>query len=257
MKDEDGLSPVQMLYDREELLRFVYRARERFVTARATIRDWRDERTADEMRERFGESELYRQVFGRPPKLHQDEPSRHEPENFERVWRIWHERPDRWRQEAELPDGSGTEYWVIDGRSYWSYSPREGAYAAISASAGFAPEFEIEHVFDPESIGPQLEQLEIRAFVPVLHAGREAIRVEATMPGEWGFVPEPLWWGADDYEIVVDAERGVVLRLASRLSGRAFDATEVLNVSFDETFSESTFVLDLPGVEFGEPERPT
>ena len=246
-----------MIHNREELLRLIYGARERSRTARATIRDWRDERTADEVRERFGRSELYREVFGRATKPPRDRPSRREPEDFERVWRVWYERPDRWRQEAELPDGSGTEYWVVDGRSYWSYTLREGAYAAVSGSANFGPEFEISHVFDPESIGPQLEQLDMRTLGPVLQAGREAIGVEATMPSKWEFVPEPLWWGADDYEIVVDAERGVVLRLASRLSGRAFDVTEVLNISFDETFPEGTFVLDLPGVEFGEPERPT
>lgn len=82
------------------------------------------------------------------------------------------------------------------------------------------------------------------------HAGREALSVEATKPGGWELTSEPLWWGADDYELVVDAERGVILRLASRLEGRAFDATGVLDICFDETFPEGTFALDLPGVRF-------
>jgi hypothetical protein len=77
------------------------------------------------------------------------------------------------------------------------------------------------------------------------------------MPGEWEYPPEPLWWGADDYDLVVDAERGVILHLASRLEGRAFDITEVLDVDFDETFPEGTFTLDLPGVRFDRVERLT
>ncbi|HJQ29787.1 MAG TPA: hypothetical protein VJ827_10620, partial [Rubrobacter sp.] len=160
------------------------------------------------------------------------------------------EKPDRWRQEAELPDGSGTEYRVIDGRSFWSYSPRDGAHAATTTTGRFGPEFEIAYLFDPENGAPDLAYLEMRVVGCIRHAGREALRVEATKPGGWETIPEPLWSGADDYELMVDAERGTILRLASRLAGRAFDVTEVLEVSFDEGFPEGTFALELPGVEF-------
>jgi hypothetical protein len=34
-------------------------------------------------------------------------------------------------------------------------------------------------------------------------------------------------WGADEYEAVVDGERGVLLRCASWLGGKAFDALEI------------------------------
>ncbi len=61
---------------------------------------------------------------------------------------------------------------------------------------------------------------------------------------------EPLWWGADDYELVVDVQRGIILRLSSRLDGQEFDVTEVLDIGFDEAFSEGTFALRLPGVRF-------
>jgi hypothetical protein len=77
------------------------------------------------------------------------------------------------------------------------------------------------------------------------------------MPGGWEFPSEPLWWGADDYELVVDAERGAILRLASRLGGRAFDVMEVLEIAFDESFPEGTFALDLPGVRFDRVDRLT
>ncbi|MDQ4127987.1 MAG: hypothetical protein M3151_08595 [Actinomycetota bacterium] len=106
-------------------------------------------------------------------------------------------------------------------------------------------------MFDPERGAPDLCYLQLREVGRIRKAGREAIRVEGTMPGGWEYPPEPLWWGADDYELVVDAERGTILRLASRLEGRAFDVTEVIEVAFDEVFLNDTFVLDLPGVKFG------
>ena len=107
-------------------------------------------------------------------------------------------------------------------------------------------------MFDPGVSHLELEESEMRAVGRVRQADREAIRVEATKPSGWDYPPEPLRWGADDYEILIDAERGVLLRLASRLGGRAFDVAEVLEISFDETFPEGTFILDLPGVRFDE-----
>jgi hypothetical protein len=242
-----------MATESERLLELMFGAKDRYRTARATIREWRDERTADELRERFSETEWYREVFG-PPR---PQSSPHERGDFERIWRVRHQRPDRWRQEVWLPEGSGIEYRVIDGNAFWSYSPHDGAHAATTASGTFGPEFEIAYLFDPEGGAPDLSYLQMRVVDRIRHAGREALRVEATKPGGWETIPEPLWWGADDYELVVDAERGVILRLASRLGGRAFDATEVLDISFDEDFREGTFVLELPGVEFGRVDRLT
>jgi hypothetical protein len=50
-----------------------------------------------------------------------------------------------------------------------------------------------------------------------------------------------LRWGADEYEVVVDIERGVLLRCASRLEGKDIDALEVEEIHFDERFPEDVF----------------
>ena len=159
--------------EREQILELMFGAKGRYRAARATIREWRDEKTVSEVRERFAASEAYRRTFGHEPGDYK--PPRYETEEFERNWEVWHERPDRWRQEAELPDG--TEYWFIDGRSFCYYSPREGAHAATTASGTFGPEFEIAYLFDPESGAPDLCCLEMRIVDEVRHAGREALRV--------------------------------------------------------------------------------
>jgi hypothetical protein len=46
--------------------------------------------------------------------------------------------------------------------------------------------------------------------------------------------------------VVVDAERGVMLRCASRLGGKDFDALEVENINFDEQFPEEIFTSREP-----------
>ena len=58
---------------------------------------------------------------------------------------------------------------------------------------------------------------------------------------DWGWDPDPLRWGADEYEVVVDIERGVLLRCASRLGGEDFDVLEVEEIHFDERFDDDTF----------------
>jgi len=51
------------------------------------------------------------------------------------------------------------------------------------------------------------------------------VGVPPVIEQEWD--PDPLSWGADEYEVLVDAERGVLLRCASRPRSKDFDALEV------------------------------
>ncbi len=51
----------------------------------------------------------------------------------------------------------------------------------------------------------------------------------------------PLCWGGDEYEAVVDAQRGVLLRTASRLRGKDIYALEVEEIHFDEELPEEVF----------------
>lgn len=73
-------------------------------------------------------------------------------------------------------------------------------------------------------ISYELERLDLTVEDSVSWAVREAVRLVG-VPGErwdWRWDPDPLSWGADEYEVVVDAERGVLLRCASRLRARTY-----------------------------------
>ena len=86
-------------------------------------------------------------------------------------------------------------------------------------------------------------------------AGRQCVEVLAETIS-WGYPPdiftafEASLEGATDHLLLVDAEVGTILRVASRLDGKEFRVAEVTEISYDEEFPRNTFRLELPGVEF-------
>ena len=85
-------------------------------------------------------------------------------------------------------------------------------------------------------------------------AGRDAVEVVVGTIS-WGYPPSIFHGfyapdGTTDHLLLVDAEVGTILRVAARLEGREFYVAEVTEIAYDETFSEDTFRLELPGVQF-------
>lgn len=93
-------------------------------------------------------------------------------------------------------------------------------------------------------ISGELSPLDLAVEGQVPWAGREARRVVGRPGARWD--PDPLSWGADEYEVVVAAERNVLLRCASRLNGRDFDALDVEEIHYDEPLSERVFTSRQP-----------
>jgi hypothetical protein len=178
--------------------------------------------------------------------------------DLEEVSRLWHERPDRWRQETDLTDGSGTTYRVADGKGpWWAYSPPHRAlYSPTNEPREFSPDEALSGLLDPYELRYDELRYRIRGTGSrSFGRGRGAVVRETVEAGaeaiSWNYAPlEPFGEGADDYLLSVDAEVGVILRLASRLGGEEFDIFEVLDIAFDEAFAEGTFKLELQGVEF-------
>ena len=55
-----------------------------------------------------------------------------------------------------------------------------------------------------------------------------------------------LWPGADEYDLLVDADRGILLRSVARLGGVAFAGNEFLDVTFDEDLPPDLFTFRPP-----------
>jgi hypothetical protein len=244
----------------KEVLELMHSAPERYDSVRAALRYQGDGPTIKTVRDRFLRSEAGRRTFGEPTKgIRHSEPDG--PFGWHcRVWLINHHR---WRLELDLP-GGGMDIAASTGRMRLVGTP-EGPPGTSelwerriggdppSDAPGWLPQptdtFWTMYPFDPHgvcSLDWELERLDLVVEGSVTWAGREAVRIVGVPVEEWEGPPEPLWWGADEYEAVVDAERGVLLRLASKLDGKDFDALEVEEIHFDEQFYEEVFTSREP-----------
>ena len=134
--------------------------------------------------------------------------------------KVWYRRTDGGSRRDDPP-------WLrLAGENFWTMYPFDPAgYAGIDLELGL---------------------LDLSVEEGVTWAGREAVRLRGVPVEEWEYPPEPMWCGADEYEAVVDAERGVLLRLASRLGGEDVDSLEVDEIFFDERFDEGVFASREP-----------
>ena len=161
----------------------------------------------------------------------------------------------RYRLELELPEetfpGGGVDISVWDGRIA---GPRgRGTFVSNRIGGGSRDEdphwmsvagdnFWTTYLFDPDNTaGLPLRELDLRVVGKTSQAGWEAVRLAGVPVEESDHFPEPLWWGTGEYECLVDAERGVLLRCASRLNEEDFAALEVEEIRFDQRFGAEVF----------------
>ena len=185
-------------------------------------------------------------------------------EDTERRVRLWHERPDRWREEWYAPGGSMLRCVVFGGARgpRWVYEPPHTAIHDAAFSEPWPredPYSDLSFMLDPSEDLFSYALLDDATVHKTCRtttvAGREAIEVlVATI--SWGYMPTIFHdYGASrevttDHLLLVDAETGTLLRVAARLDGREFRVAEIEEISYDEAFSEETFRLKVPGVEF-------
>ena len=247
----------------QEVLELMHSAPERYDSVRAALRYRGDGPTIKAVRERFLRSEAHRRTFGDPPEP--SEPIRHAEPDGPFGWRcrVWSVDDHRWRRELKLPDG-GVDITASTGRMRLVGTPEgpPGTSEVWQRRVGWSSRDEdprwlaaaTDHYwtfypFDPHGITSldwELEQMDLRVEGPVTWARRKAMRLRAVPVEELEYPPEPLWWGADEYEVVVDSGRGVLLRCASRLGAKDIDALEVEEIFFDERFPEEVFTSREP-----------
>jgi len=218
-----------------DLLELLHRARDRWRTVRATIRVWRhNERSEAAWQAWADQSTSAVTHFGTaegPPQ----------PETSESLTRLWIDG-DRVREEHE---GEYPHLGIRRGKLWWIYDEVNGAVSnEDNPDHGSSVGERFRRLFDPSRIsgGVRFELLGRTTA-----GGRDGIRVRliprrTDNPHRDLDVP----FGADDHELVVDAERGVLLRVASRIGGEDFYVEEMLDVAFDELLPDELFVFELP-----------
>jgi len=257
--------------DFRELSGLLFGAKDRYRSARATISYTVDGAVAEESNRRFVDWRFAQPGGSGMGKLRTEEERRaHGPdvprdfyltyEDAERVVRLWHERPDRWREERRTPQGALLGCVVAAGRHapLWMYEPPETAIHVPSVPERRDPDPLLAFMLDPSeevvyySLWDDATVRKTGRTTTV--AGRGALEVEIGTVS-WGYPPKlfrGFWFpeGTTDHRLLVDAEVGTILRVAARLEGREFWVAEVTEIAYDEEFSEDTFRLEMPGVEF-------
>ena len=256
--------------DFEELHEMLSKAKERYRSARATIVHTVDGVVAKEANRRFvdwrfDQGEPGMGIIGKPGPP-QREDFYHEYEDSEEWIRLWHQRPDLWREERRDAEGRLRECEVYGGMGgpRWIYDPPEWAAYIPRIDEQEGRDIQFAFMLDPSDYvfsetfwdGTIVAKTGREATV----AGRGCLEVRAETVS-WGYPPHVFnaykasSEGATDHLLLVDAEVGTILRVAARLEGREFRVAEVTEVVYDEEFPEGIFRLELPGVEFERRER--
>ncbi len=246
----------------EEVLELIGSAPQRYGTVRAALRYQGDGLAFKEISERIRGSEAGRRAFGISPREASVESIEQRYPEGPFAWRsrAWHADDFHWRLESDRPDG-GVNILASNGRTpivgplggeqymgrFWRHRVGGGSLEDDPPWFDLANDhywtFYALLTDEISGISGRLSPLDLTVEGTVVWAGREAVRLRG-VPRErwdWEWEADPLSWGGDEYEVVVDAERGVLLRTASRLRGKDFDALEVAEIHFDERFPEDTF----------------
>jgi hypothetical protein len=262
--------------DFHELSGLLFGAKERYRSVRATILHIVDAAVAEEANRRFVDWRFEQPGGSGLGVLRTEEERRAHgpdvPQDFyleykdtEEVVRLWHERPDRWREESRSIRGELLSCIVAAGRGapLWIYEPPETAIHVPSVPEQRDPDPDLAFMLDPS------EEVFYYALVDdaTVHktgrratvAGREAVEMRVGTVS-WGYPPSIFRGfyapdGTTDHILLVDVEVGTILRVAARLEGREFYVAEVTEIAYDEEFPEDTFQLELPGVEFRRVDR--
>jgi hypothetical protein len=185
------------------------------------------------------------------------------PEQGEEVWRWCWQAPDRLRVEFAVGIEIVTAWF--NGATWWSWSPSQGARTNEGREGhghGKGPgevllsPARVAHVLDFEQsghlvfLGRRAYGLTARPFAAGDHD------LERRLRGDFDL--SALGRGAEDYEFVVDAERGFLLRSEARFGGRPFRVLEMTDLVVDADIPEEVFTPEAPdgdAFEFFEPIR--
>jgi hypothetical protein len=215
-----------------DLLELMHTAAQRQSGITGTYRAWRQERLTGRLEDEsdiwFGEDFVNRRTS---------------PGEVEVSTRFWVDPPSRARLERRDPDGNLGLLVAVDGA-------RRGVF-----TAGWGAELEDHHVGDMEWVlGPLARMLDPGALPGSLElnapeaaevAGREALVTKAEIRDE--YEPPPWPFGpAEGYELWVDRERGMLLKLIGFVSGKEALVHELTEIELEPGLDEETFLFDPP-----------
>ena len=187
-------------------------------------------------------------------------------EESSRPWnihnKVWWQKPSCWRSERHQDNGIQTEI-LCDG-CWWFYTSSLKKLITNLEPQEKIPGLRIRRKKRLErEVIPNIEDairdvpivdpsflLAIHDMQPeekVIHAGREAVLVRSYPRRSRDYSWEPFFWsGADEYEFLMDQERGILLRYSAKYDGQEYAIAAVEEVIFDELIPEKVFSFTPP-----------
>jgi outer membrane lipoprotein-sorting protein len=227
-----------------DVLLLMHGADLRFGSVRMVVREWSHHERLQRAWTRHEEGSPHSTIVVSLPGS--NEPGEPQPEEGTERTRVWWRKPDHVRLEHDDGDG-GSRVEVAAGERWWSWASEWGA---TSNEAEPEVQSEAQQAPFPQLLQPELllSALRLELVGSGLQAGRRAIALRGVprRRDDHAATLARLALGADAHDLMVDAERGILLRIASEIDGEPFSIAEVEEVAFDETFAPETFTLDLP-----------
>jgi outer membrane lipoprotein-sorting protein len=229
------------------LLVLLHRADAAFLSVQATWRVWRHGERLEQAFRADAEAQKRRGASISTFAIGNGAPEAPEHEQEVRIWRAG----ERFREEHHGGPRDGY-YAVADGQSWWIWDERMGARShQDDLSVGSGVGQELEAMLNPT---PLLSSLRFGVTGSSDVAGRPTITAHASPrspDSRYGRSLElhQLGTGADDYELEIDRERGVLLAATAIRDGQPFHVITALKIQFDEPIPDETFRFEPPDGE--------
>jgi hypothetical protein len=161
------------------------------------------------------------------------------------AWSLWVVQPDRVRAEFQA---RGEDIKMVGvGSTWWSWGSALGAITNLGnpqLGHGRGPGYALI------ALGPALQEVELEVIGATTFLGRHAIEVtahsrhiqrEAEKRQDRPIGLPELGAGADDYSLLVDAERGTLLHSEAHMNGHSFRVVSMRAVTYDDAVPDEMF----------------
>lgn len=242
------------------VLELLYGARHRYRAVRGVLESWHNPRRLMEAHRRRAARQRGRAYASVYMVASSGESPAELPSEQREMIRLWYQPPDRLREEVRTLGPHEHERVVVrDGEHWWTYSPDWGAMSNVGVAAEQADHFhpgggeQFAALLDPSVFLVALEIDDVEGGRESL--GRPALRVRGRPRLQENIHLPGLHMldSADACQLLVDRERGVVLKLSLLLEGDQFWGSAFTDIAFDERFPDDIFVFEPPP---GEKVRP-
>jgi outer membrane lipoprotein-sorting protein len=218
-----------------DLLELLYRADSSWRTIRLSAQEWSHIERTQRAFERYYAVQNP-EGGGHVVSLYGSD-ARDAPQEVTTELRLWAAADGRRRIERESAQGSYS--FVFDGNRCWTHTPEFGAIVHESRTM----RDEVDEILNSRAL---IDALMLSVIGTDSFAGRPALSVRGR-PRSAGTVHAALIPpGVDEVTLLVDSERGIVLRSEAFLDGEPVRRLDIAEVAYDEEVTPATFVYEAP-----------